>query len=247
MRRNLIILLTGLLAASALAGCLGGDDGGPASDGSPDAAADRSVAIGGTQTASERAQLIVGEVEGEVTYGDLVVSVDGAPYAFAAEPSFRDATYSANGVSDPATPVARGDVVVVPAAGQVEVAFHDADSGSVWSRVDVTVPDDDAPSSPALAAPEDGASGVPMAPTFQWAPVADPSGVVYSLQVSLDETFSQDLVVHEFEEISATEFQLDDDEELAPGQTYHWHVRAHDSAGNVGVWSPTWSFTTEPR
>lgn len=246
MRRGVHILVGALLVASAFAGCLGGDDGGTASDGTDQRSAEPSMDLEKRGTDSERAQFSVASVAGGLAYGDLVVAVDGDPYRFAADASFREATYTANGIDDPSTPVAAGNVLEVPAAGSVEVTFRDADTGAVWDRFDVTVPDEDAPSSPQLQSPQDGESGVSTTPTFVWAPVADPSGVTYSLEVSLDESFSEDVVVQRHDDITSSEFRMNQDQ-LVPGQTYYWHVRATDGEENAGAWSPTWSFTTEPR
>lgn len=247
MQRGLHVLVGALLLTTVLAGCLGGDSG-SADQGVGDTdETERSLTLEERGTESERALATVAAASGGVTYGDLVVTVNGEPYGFAADASYRDATYTANGIADEDRAVEEGHIVQVPAAGPVSLEFRDGTNGVIWSSYETTVPDDDAPTAPTLQAPADGQSGVSRSPTFEWAPVSDPSGVSYSLEVSLDEDFSQDLVVERYEEISSTQFSMSQENQLAPAQTYYWHVQPTDGEDNTGTWSPTWSFTTEPR
>lgn len=244
MHRGTTILIGVLLVATAFAGCLGGDDGGATQDGATDDEPERSLSITSRGTDSERARASVSEAAGDVAYEDLVVTVNGDLYEFGAEASYADATYSANGVRTGSTLASEGDVLQVPAAGTVTVAFRDQQTGTVWASYETTVPDETAPGSPELASPENGKSGVSRQPTFEWQAVADPSGLTYTLQVSLDQTFSQEAVVQEYQDLTSSQFEMRQDDELLPGQTYYWHVQATDAAGNAGAWSPTWSFTT---
>lgn len=247
MKRGASILMGALLLATAFAGCLGGDDGGAASDGAQDTDTEPSLTVENRGTDSERARATVAAATGGITYDRLVVSVNGEPYQFAADASYEEATYTATGVEDGSTAVGAGDVVMIPTAGPSDLGFRDGQTGTVWDSYTVDVPDDDAPSAPALDSPADGESGVSRSPTFQWAPSSDPSGVSYRLEVSLDESFSEDVLVQHEEDISSTQYKMGQDQELAPAQTYHWHVQAVDGEGNAGAWSPTWSFTTQPR
>lgn len=244
MNRGSTMLLGVLLVAVAFAGCLGGDEPTPGQGGAAGDGPQRSLAIADDGAESERAQARVASVTGDVAYDDLVVTVNGDVYTFGADASYRDATYTVNGVDRGTTAVEEGTILQVPAAGTVDLSFRDQATGTVWGAYETTVPDDDAPSSPPLESPGDGESGVSRQPIFEWDPAADPSGVTYGLQVSLDETFSQDALVDEYRDLTSNEFQMNQDDELLPGQTYYWHVRATDAAGNVGPWSPTWSFTT---
>lgn len=244
MHRGATILFGTLLLAAAFAGCLGGDDTGASRDGATDDEPERSLTITETGTESERAKARVASATGDVAYQDLVVTVNGDIYRFGSQASYGDQTYAVNGVSSGSTVASQGDVLQVPAAGTVELAFRDQQTGAVWNTYRTTVPDDDAPPATTLESPANGKSGVSRTPTFAWSAVHDPSGVTYTLQISLDKTFSQQAVVNEYENLTATQFQMGQENELLPGQTYYWHVRTTDAAGNAGVWSPTWSFTT---
>lgn len=239
------------MLALALAGCLGMGGGDDASAGTStgDSQPDRGLAIQRHDTASEHVTASIGTVTGDVTYDDLVVTVSGAPspYTFGGDASFREAKYGVGGVSDASSPVRQGNLVTIPASGSVTVTFTDSQSGETWATFSAEVPDKDPPPTPTNVAPADGASKVSRTPTFKWKPVADPSGATYTLEVSLDKNFGRDLVVQKHQDISSTSYQPGGDNKLAPGQTYYWHVRAVDSQGNTGSWSPTWSFTTKPR
>lgn len=247
MKRSATILMGALLLATAFAGCLGGDDGGSSDAGADDSTAGPSLTVDNRGTDSERARATVAAVAGDITYDRLVISVNGEPYQFATEASYEQATYTANGVEDASAQVSVGDVIMIPAAGSVDLGFRDARTGEVWDSYTVDVPDDDAPTAPQLQSPGNGESGVSRNPTFQWASVTDPSGVAYRIEVSLDKTFSKSVLVQHKEGISSTQYQMSEDNQLAPATTYYWHVRAVDSEANVGAWSPTWSFTTAPR
>lgn len=239
MRRpTLATLLTVLLLTTALAGCIGDDGGG-------DAPAERSLDLSGHEESSERTAARVGAVSGGLVYGDLRVLVNGEVHTFAEAAQHDPPRFEVPGRSDAADLVTAGDRLVVPAAGFVTVEVRDADGGELLARYDADVPDDDAPGIPANRAPADEATGVDREPVFRWSSVQDPSGITYTLEIALDPSFQDPLVVREHRNITATNFALGGGQALLPGQTYHWHVRAVDGAGNAGAWSTTWSFTAE--
>jgi hypothetical protein len=75
---------------------------------------------------------------------------------------------------------------------------------------------------------------------FDWTDVTDPSGVTYSLQVSLDSAFSR-LVASE-ENLTTSEYRLSKTEKLSSStgntpDTYYWRVKAVDGAANESAWS----------
>jgi len=85
---------------------------------------------------------------------------------------------------------------------------------------------------------------------FEWEAVEDvepkSEPVTYDLQVSIDDTFSEDsLVVNQTGLITAT-YTLPDEEELESTDEeapYYWRVRAVDAASNASGWSEASTFT----
>jgi len=75
------------------------------------------------------------------------------------------------------------------------------------------------------------------------APVTDPSGITYKLEVSHDSSFS-DLLI-EKSGLTSPKYQLNEEEKLLPtsqDQPYYWRVRAIDGAFNESIWSPVFTF-----
>jgi hypothetical protein len=100
--------------------------------------------------------------------------------------------------------------------------------------------DDLAPSVPTLVWPEDEALINDNTPNLDWDAIIDPSGVTYDVQVANNPDF-----VSPIEDITEI---VDDNYQVAVALiegTWYWRVRAVDGAGNVGVWSLTWSFTVD--
>ncbi len=241
MQRPTSLFLTIILLTGALAGCVGDDNG--TNDGQQDTSPTLSVEklSGG----SEYTEAQITAVTGDMTYDDLVVSVNGNPYSFAQQANYDERRYSVAGVPTATADVAESHRIRIPAAGLVDVELRDGNTGAVLASYSTTVADDTAPRSPSNLAPEDGSQAVSRTPVFRWSPVVDPSGVTYHLEVSLDPNFQAPLIVERQEHIGANNFALGDGEELAPGQTYYWHVQPVDGNGNEGPWSVTWSFTTK--
>lgn len=231
-------LMVGLLlvASAALAGCVGGDDGG-------DAAEPASFEAQSHKEESEKTVATVTAVEGDLQYDDMHILVNGKTYRFGQYADHADRRYQVNGRADANEPVEHGDKITIPAVGLSKVEFVHKDTGAVFYSYEAVVPDNTAPHAPTNLEPKDGAKGVSPTPTFRWDGVDDPSGVTYVLEYSLDPTFSVPLQTVTREHVSVANYVVSGGNELQPGQTYYWHVRAVDGSGNAGPWSVTWSFT----
>lgn len=241
MKTTYALTLAILLMTPAFAGCLGlGDGGAPGGD-----AADAPELVTARHTeSSERTVAEVTHVSGDVTYGDLRVVVNENSYRFGGEDaSYQERRYAVEGASSADDPVRIGDRLTIPAVDFVEVQFLHVASGTVLYSYETTIPDETSPKAPVHEAPEDGATGVSRTPELTWQRSLDPSGVTYTVEVSLDENFESPFVTTRQRHIASTSFTPQDGDELLPGQTYYWHVRAVDGAGNQGPWSLTSSFT----
>jgi hypothetical protein len=75
--------------------------------------------------------------------------------------------------------------------------------------------------------------------TFEWAPVTDPSGVSYSLQISSQSDFTTTLLSKE--NLVESKYTLTDDEAL-PRAKYYWRVKAIDGASNDSGWTQSIEF-----
>ncbi|MCX6004798.1 MAG: hypothetical protein NT082_03915 [Chloroflexi bacterium] len=95
-----------------------------------------------------------------------------------------------------------------------------------------------APEVPAISSPKDGATVGFMGDTkvtFDWSDVSDPSGVLYSIEVSDQSNFVKKLVSHA--KLTDSKYTLTEAEALPLGE-YYWHVNATDGAGNASDWTP---------
>ncbi len=111
-----------------------------------------------------------------------------------------------------------------------------------WSQVwSFTRADSTPPPAPTLLAAPDGANLPTATPLLDWSDVADPSGVVYEVQVDENAAFDAPLLY--------TVAGLAVSEQVLPwigdGVTRYWRVRAVDGSGNVGPWSAVFSFTVD--
>lgn len=100
-----------------------------------------------------------------------------------------------------------------------------------------------APEAPQLVLPSDKLKPKQPVP-FNWQGVTDPSGVIYTLQISQDPDFGT--LVLEKTGLTAESYTMAATEQLkrAGSKTpYYWRVRATDQAGNVGPWSVAYTFT----
>ena len=100
----------------------------------------------------------------------------------------------------------------------------------------------DAPPTPTLLLPENGARQNSR-PSFSWGAVNDPSGVTYTLQVATDDSFNTLLL--EKPGLTQSPYRLVREEGLSSTDSdapYYWRVKAVDGASNESVWSTPRSF-----
>lgn len=121
-------------------------------------------------------------------------------------------------------------------------AVDGAGNQSAWSSawriiIVVTGGDTTPPDTPTLLSPPNDSQTYNRQPTFDWTDVTDPSGVSYTLQVSLYPTFS--LLTVNQQGITQSQYTLT--VLLNPEATYYWRVKAVDGAGNSSNWSSVWS------
>lgn len=104
--------------------------------------------------------------------------------------------------------------------------------------------DTTSPAAPSLIAPVNGSTTALAAVLFDWTDVADLSGVrEYTLRIATTSDFSGAVVSSATAASSATMT-------LPDGMWYYWAVRSSDTAGNIGVWSSSWTIridTTAPN
>ena len=126
-------------------------------------------------------------------------------------------------------------VVTIP-AGTIENADGVENEEITWSFTTLI----SAPLTVRLSAPEDGSAHVELQPELVW----EQSGVAetYHLQLTSGTGFDTGLEIEE-SGLEVTVFAVEED--LDEDQTYSWRVRA-ESAGAVGNWSQTWTFSTRP-
>jgi hypothetical protein len=101
----------------------------------------------------------------------------------------------------------------------------------------LTVPGDPIElTAPVLLSPADESTGVSTIPDLRWNLVAGTAA--YHLQVSQNSDFSEPLL--DKDDVLAVTWRIG---QLDSFETYHWRVRATNSAG-AGEWSPVFTFTT---
>jgi hypothetical protein len=100
-----------------------------------------------------------------------------------------------------------------------------------------------APPAPALISPVN-LSSVQQPLHFEWAPVSDPSGVTYLLQISQDSTFATTLA--NIGGLSEPFYDMLDTvlPSVGDDNPYYWRVIAVDGARNASLPSEVQSFTT---
>ena len=113
-----------------------------------------------------------------------------------------------------------------------------ADAGSVssWSREWSFTTGSSRLTAPQLILPLDGAIGVSIDPTLEWAPSS--GATAYMLQYATDKNFKKDTIT--VEGLVGTRCSLFG---LSKQQTYYWRVRASD-ASTASDWSAEWEFKT---
>lgn len=98
------------------------------------------------------------------------------------------------------------------------------------------------PAVPALLQPVLNTEAEPRA-SFSWAPVTDPSGITYILEIATDATFSN--IILRKADLAEPGYTLTEEEQLEPvskQKPYSWRVKAIDGALNESGWSTTESF-----
>jgi len=102
----------------------------------------------------------------------------------------------------------------------------------------------EAPLAPELVSPEED-ERAEAAPEFDWEDVSDDSGVSYTIQVATKDTFAASYIVLEQADLTDSEYDVAEDEELEPSSKespHYWRVKAVDGADNEGEWSEVGSF-----
>ncbi|MBI4394104.1 MAG: hypothetical protein HY556_09970 [Euryarchaeota archaeon] len=192
---------------------------------------------------SERTIATLSGVTGEATWADVNILWNGKVYKFGAVASYTERWFQVEGRKDASAPIENGDKVAILAAGLGTVQFMEANSNRVIASYETMIPDNKKPLAPVPVEPANGASGVSLTPAWQWTQVADPSGVSYTLEWSLDPLFTIPLTTSK-SRLTAPTSDTEPSEKLRDGQTYYWRVAATDGAGNQGAWSEAWSFAT---
>ena len=95
------------------------------------------------------------------------------------------------------------------------------------------------PATPSLVSPADGAQITNTTPTLDWTDVTDPSGVTYTVQLSVDPDFGSFVV----NQANLTSSQYSVSTQLSVGTTYYWRVKAVDGASNESDWAVPYSFS----
>ncbi|MBN1207687.1 MAG: endopeptidase [Myxococcaceae bacterium] len=94
------------------------------------------------------------------------------------------------------------------------------------------------PTTPTLASPANGATGVAFAAVLDW---SDVTGTSYDVQVATDSAFTN--VVASASSLSASTWTVSPG--LNANTTYYWRVRTASSCGGTSAWSAARSFTTQ--
>lgn len=120
------------------------------------------------------------------------------------------------------------------------VRTRGANGPSDWSVIrSLTTPNP--PPAPALSLPASNALITDYTPAFTWKAVAMPSGTVfqkYIIQVDDHSDFSNP----EIDDETSISPAFTPGSALTPNTKYYWHVRAVNTAGEMGNWSATWYF-----
>lgn len=97
------------------------------------------------------------------------------------------------------------------------------------------------PPAPATSLPADG-ERLTRDAHFEWTPVSDPSGVLYTFEIADDSKFSN--IIMSQSNIIANYIDITEDSKMLPGKEkpYYWRVKAVDRASNESNWSLVSSF-----
>ena len=111
----------------------------------------------------------------------------------------------------------------------------------LWSAARSFTLDTAAPAAPNLSSPLNGVASVGN-PTFLWGGVV--GGKVYEIEVALTSDFSSPVSLTPIMPIAVTSYKPAT--ALSALESYYWHVRARDVAGNWSTWSATRSVSIVP-
>jgi large repetitive protein len=103
------------------------------------------------------------------------------------------------------------------------------------------------PSTPALVSPANKALNIGYTPRLAWRASSLPAGTTfqqYSLQIAVDNAFSQGLQEKLITARSTPNYQFLDGEKLKPNTRYYWRVQAWNTTGQSSIWSAVRSFQT---
>jgi hypothetical protein len=148
-------------------------------------------------------------------------------------------TYDAKKITSSATSDSKGSFSTSfkpPASGSGSHLVTVSDDTQAMGSVSFTI-ESAAPQAPSPLTPEAGfkAGILDNQPIdFTWSAVEDPSGVIYSLEMSQKADFSGSVVRKD--NLEKPEYTLPTSEKPQPGE-YYWRVRATDLAGNTSEWS----------
>ena len=148
-------------------------------------------------------------------------------------------TYDSKIITSSATTDSKGSFSTTfkpPASGSGSHLITVSDSTQAIASTKFTI-ESAAPQAPKPISPEAGAKFglLDTKPIeFRWSVVEDPSGVVYSLEMSQKADFSGSVVRKE--NLEKPQYTMSAGERPGQGE-YYWRVRASDGAGNASEWS----------
>lgn len=153
-------------------------------------------------------------------------------------PSGITATFSSNPVVPPAVVTMSVSVSGLVGNGLHTIGVAGASSDGSSHEVAVTVGvSSEVPEQVALSQPFDGASDIPISPTFFW----KETGGVNAWRLQVSTSASPSGVIHDAPDIEISSYQLPIF--LDSNSSYYWRVQASNYCGD-GAWSGWWSFTT---
>jgi hypothetical protein len=172
----------------------------------------------------------------EIEVGSILGYADSVTLSASGQPAGTTASFSANPVTPPATSTLTIANTGAAAAGSysisiVGVAPTSTHTTTVGLNLYSGVPGD-----VTLVSPADGATDVPLAPSFEW--TAASQAASYYLEVATDSGFGN--VVYSASVDGTTHDPVGD---LDPDTTYFWRVSAQNACG-AGDYSATFDFHT---
>lgn len=106
------------------------------------------------------------------------------------------------------------------------------------------VVESDAPDVPALVSPVN-TSKAEAEPQLDWTDVTDPSGVLYTLEISSSQSFTAESLILKRENLTESSYTLTEAEKLKSTKKdapYYWRVKASDKASNESDWTAPHTF-----